>query len=145
MSWELDDEERRLALSLSAQERYSYLVQLVVDEEEIWGLRNEEGWVLGSDPKQGDILPVWPHSAFAAACARGTWDDARPAEVPLEELLDELLPLLAEQNITVAAFPLPEGDSLLVSPGKLDRDLRAEIELGQGDAGPQTEDLEDMP
>jgi hypothetical protein len=132
MTWELTDEETRLTLGLAPKERYSYFVQLLVDEGEAWGLRNDEGWVLGSDPERGDILPLWPHSAFAEACARGTWDDAKPAEIPLDDLLEELLPLLAEDRITVAAFPTPDGDSILITPDELGRDLRAEIELGEG-------------
>ena len=131
MSWEPDDEERRLVLALPPKERYSYFVQLLVDEEEAWGLRNDEGWVLGSDPERGDMLPLWPCSAFAEACARGPWDDAKPAEIPLDDLLEELLPLLEEDRITVAVFPTPEGDSVLISPEELGRDLREEIELGQ--------------
>lgn len=132
MTWELTDEERQLALALPPKERYSYFVQVVVDEETAWGLRNDEGWVLGSDPERGDILPLWPHSAFAEACARGTWDDAKPAEIPLDELIDDLLPLLEEDHITVAAFPTAEGDSVLVPPEELGRDLREELELGAG-------------
>jgi hypothetical protein len=130
MTWELTDEERQLALALPPKERYRYFVQIVADEGEIWGLRNDEGWVLGSDPERGDILPLWPHSTFAEACARGTWDDAKPAEIPLDELIEDLLPLLQEDRITVAAFPTPEGNSVLVPPEELDRDLREELELG---------------
>ena len=141
MTWELTDDERRLALALSPKERYSYFVQLLVDEEEAWGLRNDEGWVLGSDPERGDILPLWPHSAFAEACAQGTWDDARPAEIPLDDLLEELLPLLEEDRIMVAVFPTPDGDSVLIAPEELGRDVRAEIELGEGGepSGPEHE------
>ena len=149
MSWELTDDERRMALALAPKERYSYFVQLLVDEGEAWGLRNDEGWVLGSDPERGDILPLWPHSTFAEACARGTWDDAQPAEVPLDDLLEELLPLLKEDGITVAAFPTPDGDSVLIAPDELGRDLRAEVELGEGDEPPHDQahdhDHEDEP
>lgn len=134
MTWELTDDERQLALALPPRERYSYFVQILVDEGEAWGLRNDEGWVLGSDPERGDILPLWPHDAFAAACVQDTWDDARPAEIPLDDLLEELLPLLEEDRITIAAFPTPGGESVLVAPEELGRDLRAEIELGEGDA-----------
>lgn len=145
MTWELEDEEKKLALALPARERYSYFVQLLVDEEEAWGLRNDEGWVLGSDPERGDILPLWPHSAYAEACARGTWDDAKPAEIPLQDLLEELLPLLAEDRITVAAFPTPEGDSVLIPPEELGRDLRTEIELGEGEGQEDHEPGEELP
>jgi len=133
MTWELTDDERQLALGLPPKERYSYFVQLLVDEEEAWGLHNDEGWVLGSDPARGDTLPLWPHSAFAEACARGPWADARPAEIPLEALLEDLLPLLEDDGVTVAAFPTPDGDSVLIAPEELGRDLRTEIELGEGD------------
>jgi hypothetical protein len=144
MSWELDDEERRLAPALPAKERYNYFIQVLVDQEEAWGLRNDEGWVLGSDPERGDIFPLWPHSTFAEACARGTWDDAKPAEIPLDDLLENLLPLLEEDRITVAAFPNPEGDSVLIKPEELGRDLLAEIELGEGDEGEGSLEGEDL-
>lgn len=144
MTWDLDEEERRLALALPAQERYSYFVQVLVDEEQAWGLRNDEGWVLGSDPERGDILPLWPHSDFATACARGSWEDAVPEEIPLDDLLEELLPLLVEDRITVAAFPTAQGDSVLVTPGGLGKDLLAEIELGEAaNGGMDLEDEED--
>jgi hypothetical protein len=141
VSWELDDEERRLILALPSQERYSYLVQLLVDTEEAWGLRDDDGWVVGSDPERGDILPLWPHSTFAQACAHGPRANARPAEIALDDLLEELLPLLIEDHITIAAFPASNGDCLLISPEQLARDLRAEIELGEGGEGET--DLED--
>jgi hypothetical protein len=147
MTWELTAEERQLALALPPKERYRYFVQIVADEGETWGLRNDEGWVLGSDPERGDILPLWPHSTFAEDCARGTWDDAKPAEIPLDELIEDLLPLLQEDRITVAAFPTPEGNSVLVPPEELGRDLREELELGaseESDEEPQHDYGEDQ-
>lgn len=141
MSWELDDEERRLILALPPKERYSYLLQMLVDTEEAWGLRDDQGWVVKSDPERGDLFPLWPHSAFAEACAQGPWADARPAEISLDDM-EELLPLLEEDHITVSAFPsAPEGDSHLVAPEELARALHAELELGEGDEGGS--DLED--
>lgn len=140
MSWALEEEEQRLALALPSRERYSYFIQLLVDEESVWGLRDDEGWVLGSDPEHGDIFPLWPHSAFAEACARGTWEGGKPAEIPLDEFIEDLLPLLEEDHITVAAFPTPDGNSLLVSPKDLDRDLRTEIELGREEGEKEEEE-----
>lgn len=143
MSWELDDEERRLILALPPQERYSYLVQLLVDTEEAWGLRDAEGWVVGTDPERGDIFPLWPHSTFAEACARGAWAGASPAGISFDDM-EELLPLLEEDQITVAAFPTPAGDSHLIAPEELARALHAEIELGElGEGEGGGTDLED--
>ena len=51
--------------------------------------------------------------------------------MPLDELLDDLLPLLEEDGIRVAVFPSPQGEGVLVDPGELGRDLRAELALGE--------------
>ncbi|HYG65861.1 MAG TPA: DUF2750 domain-containing protein [Thermoanaerobaculia bacterium] len=128
--WELGEDEARDALALPAQGRYTLFLQLACDWEEAWGLRNPDGWVVASGP-EGDSFPLWPHPHLAQACARGPWEDAAPAAIPLDELLDDLLPLLAEDHVKVAAFPTPDGESWVVAPDELRRGLEAELALGQ--------------
>ena len=118
-TWELSIEERRQVLALPARERYGLFLQITVD------------WVLSSGADGRDVLPLWPHPAFAEGCAHGSWEGASPAAVPLDELLDDLLPLLEEDGIRVAVFPSPQGEGVLVDPGELQRDLKAELELGE--------------
>ena len=133
MSWDLEEGERELVLALSPGERYIYFVQLAVDTEEVWGLRNPDGWVLAGDelPEGRDAFPVWPHPDFAAACAVADWEGAEPAPIGLAELLEDLLPILEEDGLALAVFPDADGDSAVVEPEDLRRDLQAEIELGQ--------------
>lgn len=130
-TWELNDQERRQVLAMPARERYGLFLQITVDWEEAWGLHSPEGWVLSSGEDGRDVLPLWPHPGFAEACAHGSWEGASPAAVPLDELLDDLLPLLEEDGIRVAVFPSPQGEGVLVDPAELGRDLRAELELGE--------------
>jgi hypothetical protein len=148
MSWELEEGERELVLALSARERYVYFVQLAVDTEEVWGLRNPDGWVLAGDglPEgEGetgrDAFPIWPHPDFAAACAVADWEGAEPAPIGLAELLEDLLPILEEDGHALAVFPDADGESAVVEPENLRRDLQAEIELGQPE-GPDEGDHE---
>ena len=129
--WEIGADELRAAFALPGRDRYALLLQLVCDWEEAWGLRDADGWVLAKDAARGDAFPLWPHPDFAQACARGPWQDAAPEAVPLAELLDDLLPLLAEDGLRVAAFPVPDGEAWHVPPDELGRDLEAELELGE--------------
>ena len=129
MSWELAADEKELVLALSPRERYGYFIQLAVDGEETWGLKNAEGWVLAGDQDR-DAFPLWPHPDLAAACALGDWEGAQPEAIGLEELLDDLIPILEEDGIAVAVFPGLDGESAVVVPEDLRRDLQAEIDLG---------------
>jgi uncharacterized protein DUF2750 len=130
VSWQLAPGELEALLSLSPRERYGLCVQLAVDAAELWGLRNPDGWVLAEEAGR-DALPLWPHADFAAACARGGWADAAAAAIGLDELLDDLLPLLEEDGVAVAVFPAPDGGGSVVTPASFRRDLEAEIEIGE--------------
>lgn len=141
MSWELADGEKDMVLALSARERYGYFIQIAVDSAEIWGLKNEEGWVLAGDEAR-DALPLWPHADFAAACALGDWEKAVPQPIALDELLADLIPILEEDGISVAVFPAADGDSAVVEPEDLRRDLEAEIELGAAEHAEHAEETE---
>lgn len=116
---------------MPARERYGLFLQITVDWEEVWGLHSQDGWVLSSGEDGRDVLPLWPHPGFAEVCAHGPWEGTSPAAVPLDELLDDLLPLLEEDGIRVSVFPSPQGEGVLVPPGELRQDLKAELELGE--------------
>jgi hypothetical protein len=127
MSWEIDAEEIRHTFALPAGERADACLQLVADWEEAWALRDAAGWIVD---RESGALPLWPHAAFAEACARGAWEGATAAAIALGELLDDLLPLLAEDGLAVAVFPSPEDAGVAMPPGELRARLEAELELG---------------
>jgi hypothetical protein len=129
LSWVLPEQDRKLMLALSPRERYGFFLQITVDTEEAWGLKNADGWVLAGDEGR-DAFPLWPHEDLAAACALGDWAAAVPEAIGLDELLEDLLPILEEDGIAVAVFPGPDGDSAVVPPADFRHDLEAEIELG---------------
>jgi hypothetical protein len=127
MSWETGENELRALQALPAADRAVQLMQLVADWEEAWGLKDEQGWVVA---RATDALPLWPHPELAGACAQGNWKGAEPAAVPLDDLLDDLLPLLAEDGLRTALFPTPDDPGLLLDAAELRRRLEAELELG---------------
>ena len=78
-----------------------------------------------------DALPLWPHPTLAAACAVGPWEGALPEAVPLDEMLEDLLPLLAEDGLRIAAFPSPHHPGLLLTPDEVREQIEREIEIGR--------------
>lgn len=128
MSWEIAEDEARRMLALPSEDRAVTFFQLLADWEEAWGLQDADGWVVGKDT---DALPLWPHSDFAEACAQGAWEGASPVVVPLDDLLDELLPLLEEDGLRVAVFPSPDRAGALMSPADFRNRLESELAIGE--------------
>ncbi len=127
MSWPIGEEEIRELMALPAADRAVNFFQLVADWEEVWGLQDENGWVVG---RETDALPLWPHAAFAEACARGPWEGAVPGMISLDDLLVDLLPLLAADTLRAAVFPTPDDPGLLLTPTELGDRLERELQIG---------------
>jgi hypothetical protein len=100
----------------------------VADWEEAWGLKDSAGWIVSSET---DALPLWPHSAFAEACARGAWADAVPEAITLDELLEDVIGLLEEDRLRVAVFPTPEDAGIVMPSGEFRGRLERELDLGK--------------
>lgn len=128
MSWEIEEGEVAQLLAFPAGDRALAFFQLAADWEEVWGLKDAGGWLVA---KETDALPLWPHPAFAEACARGAWEGALPESLPVDNLLEDLLPLLEEDGLRVAVFPVPEDPGVLMSPGEVRDRLEAELEIGE--------------
>lgn len=100
-------EKMKNVLALDAQKRLSYFVQKCADSEEIWGLRNADGWCgMGTDDGK-ESIPFWPEEAFAVLLAEDDWADCTPARIPLEAFLMDWLPGMQEDGLLAAIFPLP--------------------------------------
>ena len=127
MTWPIDEEETAELLALPAADRAVNFFQLVADWEEAWGLQDENGWVVGGET---DALPLWPHSAFAEACARGPWEGAVPGSISLDDLLVDLLPLLAADNLRASVFPTPDDPGLILTATELGERLERELRIG---------------
>lgn len=128
MSWEIAADEAERMLGLTAADRALTFFQLVVDWEEAWGLQDADGWMVGKDT---NALPLWPHANLAQSCARGPWEDATPAAVSLDELLDDLLPLLEEDGLRVAVFPSPDDAGAVMAPAEFRARLGSELSIGE--------------
>ena len=129
LTWEIGEDEARQILALPAEGRYRSFLMLLADWEEAWGLKDENGWIVRSEDGN-ETFPLWPHSTFAQSCARGVWEGAVPGPVSLDDLLESLLPLLAEDGILLEIFPTPEEAGRVISSEAFREELERELELG---------------
>jgi hypothetical protein len=129
MLWLLEEGEAAELFALPAADRAIQFFQLLADWEEAWGLKDAQGWVVD---KERDALPLWPHAALAEICAGQRWPDAAPEPVSLDDLLIDLLPLLAADSLQVAVFPSPaDPGGLLLSPVEVADRLELELQIAE--------------
>ena len=110
--------------SLSAAERYGYFIRKVSDFEEVWGLKDKEGWALMGNNEQV-LFPVWSEKEFAELCK---WDNYQPNSIPLDDFIEKLLPKLEKDNVMLAVFPLSKGKGIIRTVQEIIADIERECE-----------------
>ena len=111
--------------SLDGPTRYRHFVKSVSDREEAWGLY-DDGWALSGVDDGVETFCLWPEKEFAAACADGMWAGYEPEAIPLEDLMEDLLPQLMRDGLGVVVFPTPDGKGVIPETQALLNDLRQE-------------------
>lgn len=123
MTWELTDEEMATTSALSAEERYKYFIDKTLEHEEMWSLKNDEGWVLGEATDEFEAIPVWPHPKFAKQCATGAWADHDAESISLKVFVERFVPGMMEDKRVLAIFEVPDGEAFVTDPAAVAHDL----------------------
>jgi hypothetical protein len=118
MTQERTDERLQAVLELPPSRRHAWFLQRVREAGEVWGLY-AEGWALAFDDDGRDVLPLWPTADSARLCATRLWEGFEPRSIPLTELMEQLLPELAQEGIPVGVFFTPTGEGWLVTAAEL--------------------------
>jgi hypothetical protein len=85
MTWTLSDDELQRVLSWDLDDRYAYAINKIREHGALWTLKSAEGWVVSNNPSGQPSIPIWPHERFARLEATGSWADAQPDRVVLEQ------------------------------------------------------------
>jgi hypothetical protein len=119
----------------SGQGRYRYFIKTVCEEEEVWGLADEEGWLMLEEDTEEDkdVFLVFPEPEFAEAfkVAHG-YDDFQVEALDLYEFVD-WLDDLAEQKTDVAVFPNLNMECAVMHPDRLKEDFQAVFDEESGE------------
>ncbi len=113
-------------LQCTELKQYEYFIKKVVDFEEVWSLRDDNGWAtLGND--ENSFFPIWPRKEFAEMCASDEWDNYYPESIELEDFIQDWIDGLREDNIRITVM-WNNGKGIDVKWDNLKRDLENEME-----------------
>jgi len=113
-------------LRLTAPERYSHFIKKVVGWKQLWALY-DDGWAM-SETKDGIlVLPLWPEKEYAELCSSGDWSNFKPRCIELDDVLDNMIPMLRERGILPGVFFTTSYGSINADVDELERDLRKEL------------------
>ena len=120
-------------LAKKPESRYKYFVRTVISEEEVWGLADEEGWLMLEDDSDGTgVLAVFPNPEFASVFqAAGDFEDFQVEPLDLAEFM-EWLDDFEKEKMKVAVFPTPDMQSAVMTPERLRDDFKKEFDKEQG-------------
>lgn len=118
MSEALSETQINALNRFSAEQRFDYFINKVIEQQEVWGLCSDQGWVIleeGGD----EHLPVWPHAELAALWVTGEYSDCTPTAITLDTWLARWLPGMEKDGLLAAISPDTEGEGIIVSAEEL--------------------------
>lgn len=118
-------------IQLSPHDRYIHFISKVADWEELWSLRNSDGFVIFGDPLENECIPVWPHPDYANALIKDSWSDCYPERIDMYKFLEKWIPGMIEDKRMIAVFPTLDENGIIVNPERLNGDLLDELEQYQ--------------
>lgn len=122
----MKSEEINGVLKADKAEQYEYFIKKIADYEEVWSLRDDEGWAtLGLDG--GMFLPLWAKKEFAELCIDEEWSGYRAESIDLDEFLEDWLDGLKEDGIRITVM-WNNGLGIDVDWDKLRSDIETELE-----------------
>jgi hypothetical protein len=127
MSWTPKEKEIEAVFALPGPDRYRYCIKKVADEEVVWSLGGDDGWMLLSDSEGRELVPIWPHRSFAAACAAANWPGSDPRAISLDEWRERWASGIGKDSRLVAVFPNLVGEGPVVDIDRLEADLSEEL------------------
>lgn len=85
------------------QDVIAEFVVAALAQQQVWSLRDEEGWALAisEDDEEQLVMPFWTSAEAAAACAQDEWEGFEVTEVALAAFIDDWLPGMAEDGYAV--------------------------------------------
>ncbi len=107
------------------ENRYKYFIKTVVTEEEVWGLADDEGWLmLEDDEDDSDVIAVFPSAEFAEVFrTKAGFEDFRVEVLDLYEFF-EWMEDFDEEKIKIAVFPTSDFQSAVMTPDRIIADFQ---------------------
>ena len=108
-------------LSDDPEANYELFVDQVLATGLVWGLKSDEGWAVcpSIEFEETDVFPFWSNEADAKPHCADEWKIYTPANIPLEEFLEDWLPGMHEDSVMAGPNWDSEMTGLEVEPADL--------------------------
>lgn len=129
MPYRMNPQQYESVLALSSADRSTHFVGKVADWQQLWGVKNEEGWLVPITPDDVEYFPVWPHPEYAQKITDEHFPGHQAVEITLDEFLSHWLPTFERDGVKVAVFPNKDWVFWVMEPKDLEQCLRDELTL----------------
>ena len=126
MPYAMNEQQFNVVVALTGEQRLSHFVSKVADWELLWGMANDEGWLVPQAPEGFEYFPVWPHPDYAKKTTDLVFPGHQPEEIDLDHFMDHWLSKLEKDGVKVAVFPNMNWDFWVIEPKDLTSLLREE-------------------
>jgi hypothetical protein len=108
---------------LTSDRKYKYFFNRVAETEQIFGLKDNKGWVITKDEKGNITMPVWPSYEFARYCQENQWKETQIESIDLYEFLEYWLQGMKRDNCRVLVFGDTGGGGISVDAEELKNEV----------------------
>lgn len=117
----LTEQQIETVSNMSEEALYRYFIEQTVERQQVWGLRDEDGFVqLGTN---GQVcLPVWPHEELALQCAMDEWEGCEPVAIPVQLWASHWLANMNKKGAWLTICPNEYDMCLVCEPLDVQRD-----------------------
>ena len=113
-------------LTCDIRKKYEYFIKKVADFEEVWSLRDEDGWAtLGTEDKV--FFPIWPKKEYSELCTSDEWKNYHSESIELNEFIEEWIQNLKRDGIRITIM-WNNGAGIDVDWEDLLNDIKLELE-----------------
>ncbi len=123
----------KATLELSNEDRYFHFIAKVVEYEELWGVKNEEGWFFSATAEGAEYFPVWPHPDYAEKVCKKNIPGYEPELIDLGTLMEHWLPGMAKDGVKLAIFPEMNWQAMMLDAEVVLEDLSEQYEMFHSD------------
>lgn len=112
---------------LTKDRKYKYFFDKVAETEQVWGLKDKNGWVTIKDENNNIAMPIWPGFEFAKYCKENQWKEANPEGIDLFEFMEYWLQGMKRDGCRVLVFSDSEGRGISVDSEEFKKELEKNL------------------
>lgn len=125
MAQAIDKNQIESILKYDDEQRAKYFLKEVVENHQIWILKDEHGCVMLTTEDE-DCIPVWPNEEFAAAWITQEWQHCQAEAIPLNKWFSRWSHGLADDELAIVVFPNQDDQGLVFYPDELEDALKTQ-------------------